>query len=432
MHAVDQGIKQESSRPNIENSSGAEMQRDPIATNGFLDIDSQGDFEGSTDSQPLRVRIQQIQIEQDTAKTTRLNDGSVFVDLNRAGSGLMEIVTEADMRSPAQAAAFVKKLQAILRRLNASDGDMEKGSLRVDANVSIHRAGTPFGTRCEIKNLNSVRFMQQALDYERRRHVAHYLAHPETAIRQETRGFNESLGKTHTLRTKEDAEDYRYMPDPNLAPMVIADVYLDRLATDLPELPGAARHRLAAEYGITHTDVDTLLSLDEFNGQGIQYFEAVVKGTSSTDKHLDGKKAVNWITHELLGRLAQREESWDAQRFPAQYLRELLCMTENGDITGSSAKNLLKHILEQNNASGQLDIGSIAKDLGLLAQGSDELEELCKAVIQKLPKEVESIRKGKVNVVMRLVGEVMKDSRGTADARKAKDILLGLIEQNKP
>jgi aspartyl-tRNA(Asn)/glutamyl-tRNA(Gln) amidotransferase subunit B len=153
-------------------------------------------------------------------------------------------------------------------------------------------------------------------DYERRRHVAHYLANPDTPVRQETRGFNESLGKTHTLRTKEDAEDYRYMPDPNLPPMVIADVsgcstmmlriaadavgyvlsqvYLDRLAMDLPELPDTARQRLATEYGVTHTDVDTLLGLDEFHGQGIDYFEAVVKGTGKTDKLLDGKKAVNW------------------------------------------------------------------------------------------------------------------------------------------
>ncbi|KAJ9099016.1 hypothetical protein QFC20_005773 [Naganishia adeliensis] len=399
---------------------------DPIATSGHVDID----VPGTNSPERLRVRIQQIQIEQDTAKTTRSSKGGVFVDLNRAGSGLMEIVTEADMRSPAQAASFIKKLQSILRRLGASDGDMEKGSLRVDANVSIHRAGTPYGTRCEIKNLNSVRFMQQALDYERRRHAIHYLTNPDVPLRQETRGFNESTGETHTLRTKEDAEDYRYMPDPNLPPVAVAAHYLENLRKTLPELPDVARDRLSNQYGITATDVETLTSMDEFEGEGIKYFEEVVKGGDPTDNPLDGKKAVNWITHELLGQLAQRDVAWTPEKFPSHLMRELLVLVEKGELTGTSGKNLLRHVLSGDREK-TLDIATTAQELGLVAQGADKLEELCKAVIEKLPKEVESIRKGKVNVIMRLVGQVMKDSKGTADAKKAREILVKLIEESK-
>ncbi|OCF40691.1 glutamyl-tRNA(Gln) amidotransferase subunit B, mitochondrial [Kwoniella heveanensis CBS 569] len=256
----------------------------PLARQGRLRI-----LEGDNKSRrTFDVGIKQLQIEQDTAKSQTVGD-NVLVDLNRAGTGLMEIVTEPDMRSAEEAGAFVKKLQGLLRRVGSADGDMEKGNLRVDVNVSVNRPGEPFGTRCEIKNINSVRFLQAAIESERKRHIKHYTTSPSTPLLQETRGLNELTLQTFSLRTKEEAMDYRYMPDSNLPAMAIDHQYLGKLLDNLPEMPWETVDRLTSRYGVTKRDVETLIGLDEYHAQGVRYYEDVVRGDQAI-----AKRAMNW------------------------------------------------------------------------------------------------------------------------------------------
>ncbi|KAL7007437.1 hypothetical protein EMMF5_002901 [Cystobasidiomycetes sp. EMM_F5] len=247
-----------------------------------------------------KVRISQVQLEQDTAKS--MNDptsASTLVDLNRAGTGLIEIISEADMHTSAEAAAYVRKVQSLLRAVGASDANMEKGSLRIDVNVSVARTGQPMGTRCEIKNLNSVRSMVDAIEYEYDRHIA-VLSSPagtdaSPQVEQQTRGFDATDGTTHLLRSKADAPDYRYMPDPELAPLVVPSDVLNELQASLPDLPDAVRARLESQFGLGSREVDIIVRLGQSDtdgasdtyGAGVAYFEQLAQGR-------DPIVAANW------------------------------------------------------------------------------------------------------------------------------------------
>ncbi|TXT09206.1 hypothetical protein VHUM_02680 [Vanrija humicola] len=388
----------------------------PIARAGSVSFE-QG--EGGV-TRDFDVGIVQLQIEQDTAKSQTIG-GDVLVDLNRAGTGLMEVVTQPDMRSAEEAGAFVRKFQSLLRRVGSGDGDMEKGNLRVDANVSVRRPGEPFRTRCEIKNVNSVRFLQQAVEAERARHIEHYETHPDTPLRQETRGLNELTGKTYALRSKEEAEDYRYMPDSNLPAIAVKGEYLDSLRESLPEMPWVTVKRLTAAYGLDSRDVETLIGLDEYTGAGIAYFETVVGNDAAL-----GRKASNWIAHELIGQLTKAGKTWTHDAVPAALLREIIVAVEDGKITGSTGRNILKHVLSTG-STGSLD--ELLTALGITPSSADDLRALCDTVIAKLPKEADKVRKGNDKVVMRLVGEVMKVSKGTANAKAARELLLDILRQ---
>ncbi|KAL0247409.1 glutamyl-tRNA(Gln) amidotransferase subunit B, mitochondrial [Cryptococcus tetragattii IND107] len=394
----------------------------PLARNGHLEIRA-GD-NGS--NRTFDIGIKQLQVEQDTAKSQTVGD-AVLVDLNRAGTGLMEIVTEPDMRSPEEAGAFVKKLQGLLRRVGSADGDMEKGNLRVDVNVSVHKPGMPFGKRCEIKNVNSVRFLQAAIESERRRHIAHYSTSPSEPLVQETRGFNELTLQTYSLRSKEEAADYRYMPDHNLPAIVIDDEYLDTLRKKLPEMPWQSVERLLEAYGVTKRDAETLLGLDEYGAQGMTYFEEVVK----QDKKI-AKKAINWIAHELLGQLGKANRPWTTTIIPAPLMRELVVAVENREITGTTGKAIIKHLVSlPESASFPSSFADLLAKLGLTPSPAsvEDVTETCKKAINNQPKAVADFKKGNEKVVMRLVGEVMKLSGGKADAMKAKGILLDLLKE---
>ncbi|BEJ00419.1 hypothetical protein CcaverHIS631_0502760 [Cutaneotrichosporon cavernicola] len=387
----------------------------PIARDGIVRFEAgEGGVQRAFD-----VGIIQLQIEQDTAKSQTVG-GEVLVDLNRAGTGLMEIVTQPHMRSAEEAGAFVRKLQGLLRRVGSGDGDMEKGNLRVDANVSVRRPGAPFATRCEIKNVNSVRFLQQAIEAERRRHIAHYEGNPGVPLKQETRGLNELTGETYSLRSKEEAEDYRYMPDSNLPALALEQEYLQILQDGLPELPWSTVSRLAKTYGLDRRDVETLVHLDEYAGAGAAFFEEAAGG----DKHL-GKKVSNWIVHELLGTLTKADKPWSPDIVPAALLSEIVTAVEGGKINGTTGRNVLKHVVSSG-SSGNLD--SLLQELGLASDSTGDLDGLCQEVIAKLPKEADKVRKGNEKVVMRLVGEVMKMSKGTADAKRAREVLLALLK----
>ncbi|KAL7422524.1 hypothetical protein Q5752_003172 [Cryptotrichosporon argae] len=344
----------------------------PIARGGRLAL--------ATPSRNLYVGIQQLQIEQDTAKSQRVG-GDRLIDLNRAGAGLMEIVTDPDMRSAEEAGAFVRRLQGLLRRVGSGDGDMEKGNLRVDVNVSVRRPGAPFGIRCEIKNLNSVRFLQQAIDAEARRHVAHYET-TSAPLAQETRGLDESTGQTYPLRTKEDTQDYRYMPDSNLPAIVIPTEHLSQLQRDIPELPWMTIQRLVADHGLSQRDAETLLGLDEYDGRGVAYFEEV-------SAKVGGRKAVNWIIHEVLGQINKLSAAWHPALLPAPLLADIVTAVSTAHITSATARHVIRHVLEH---PIDASLSSLLDTLGLAPSDAVDLTDTCRRAIDSLPRVAGSAR----------------------------------------
>ncbi|EPQ58946.1 Glutamyl-tRNA Gln amidotransferase B subunit [Gloeophyllum trabeum ATCC 11539] len=374
----------------------------PIATGGHLDL-----------AAGRSVRIKQIQIEQDTGKSTYDARRRVsLIDLNRAGTGLMEIVSEPDMRSPEEAGTYLRTLQALLRSVGSSDGNMEQGSLRCDVNVSVNKPGEPLGTRCEIKNLNSVKFMQVAIACEVFRQIE--LLEKGEAVQQETRGFDEAAARTFSLRSKEDAPDYRYMPDPNLPPLLLEQAYIDRIRSTMPELPDATRARLICQ-GLTSRDADVLMSVDAGREVGF-------------DGQL-GEGAVA-LTHDLLGQLTARNLTFKENPISTGQLGDLIDLVQKGLLTGTSGKTLLRYMLDHRT---QEMPSQLARDMSLLAlpadadNGTSELEGWCREAMDALPSETAAARQGNRNVVNKLVGRVMKISRGRANALKAKEVIESML-----
>ncbi|KAF9782250.1 Glutamyl-tRNA amidotransferase B subunit [Thelephora terrestris] len=374
-----------------------------------------------------KVGIKQIQLEQDTGKSTfDVHLGKSSIDLNRAGTALLEIVSDPDMSSPEEAGEYVRTLQAVLRSVAASDGNMEQGSLRCDVNVSINKKGEPAGTRCEIKNLNSVKNMQVAIASEVFRHIEILTSGQE--VKQETRGFDEEKAETFSLRSKEDAPDYRYMPDPNIPPLLLTESYIDKIRSSMPELPDATRERLLAQ-GLSAQDTGVLMTADAGRevgmdgtfGQGgvVAYFDAVSEGR-------DPKIVVNWIVQVLFGQLAARSQTFTENQIMAAQLGSLIDMVQSGVITGSSGKLILRLMLDNPSSKTPEEL---AKEHSLIAldKGDSSMEAWCREVIGSNPEVADAIRAGNVNVVNKLVGRVMKKSRGTADALSVRKLLLEII-----
>ncbi|KAG9015844.1 hypothetical protein FRB93_012409 [Tulasnella sp. JGI-2019a] len=392
----------------------------PIAKGGVLLLDKAN----------RTVRIKQVQLEQDTGKTT-FSDAlkSTQVDLNRAGAGLMEIVSEPDMRTPEEAAAYVRTLQALLRSVGASDGNMEQGSLRCDVNVSVNKVGEPWGTRCEIKNLNSIKSVQAAIACEADRQIS--LLQKGSAVSQETRGFDESRVMTFKLRSKEDAPEYRYMPDPNLPPLILTEKDIERVRQSMPELPHETSARLERGYGLVPRDIQVLMSVgsgtnvgydgDVGPGNAVQYFEAVAK-------EREPKAVVNWITQELVAQLGRRNENFDQLPVSTQQLGDLIDLVQAGSITGTSAKTVVRHMFNTQTPRSAL-ISELVDTLGLRAEAVSDhaLKGFCEQAIQELPLEADLVRKGNDKVLMKIVGKVMKLSKGTADAKMVRATLQGML-----
>ncbi|CAE6477101.1 unnamed protein product [Rhizoctonia solani] len=406
----------------------------PVARGGSLQLLG---FEGKL------IRIQQIQLEQvgievmliasdtrdglqDTAKsTTPAHSDVTRVDLCRAGAPLMEIVSEPDMRSPEEAAAYVRSLQALLRAVGASDCNMELGSMRCDVNISLNRRGEAFGTRCEIKNLNTIRGVVVALNAEIERHKK--LLEQGLPVPQETRGFNEDTAETFRLRSKEDAPDYRYMPDPNLPPLVIEQEYIESIRLNMPTLPAQTRERLISAYKLSSRDVDVLMGVDAgtdvgFDGEepsrlgAVAYFESIARGGR------DPKTVANWLLHELIGQLSFKNQTFTDNPLSPERLGELVDAVESRAITGTSGKLLMRHLIE---TRSELPLPQIIDNLGLRAASSaSELAALCRTAISMLPKESELVARGNDKVLMKVVGQVMRLSKGTADAQAAREELL--------
>ncbi|MDP2619008.1 MAG: Asp-tRNA(Asn)/Glu-tRNA(Gln) amidotransferase subunit GatB [Hyphomicrobiales bacterium] len=369
------------------------------------------------DGEAVHVGIERLHIEQDAGKSIHdLHPTHSYVDLNRAGVALMEIVSKPDMRSSEEARAYVAKLRAIMRYLGTCDGNMEEGSLRADANVSVRRPGEPLGTRCEIKNINSIRFLGQAIDYEARRQVD--IIEDGGSIAQETRLFDPKTGRTRSMRSKEEAHDYRYFPDPDLLPLEFDQAYVDALKAGLPELPDERKARLIAEYGLSAYDAGVLTA----EKAAADYFEDVAKGR-------DAKTAANWVVNELAGRLNKEGKDIADSPIPAAALGEILDLIAKGTISGKIAKDLFNILWTESVWTGVGDTGAIVSERGLTqVTDTGAIEKVIDEVLAANPDKVEQA-KAKPSLAGWFVGQVMKKTGGKANPKAVNEILktkLGL------
>jgi aspartyl-tRNA(Asn)/glutamyl-tRNA(Gln) amidotransferase subunit B len=329
-----------------------------------------------------------------------------FVDLNRTGVALMEIVSRPDIRGPEEAAEFVRKLRQIMRYLGTCDGNMQEGSLRADVNVSVRPKGsTEFGTRCEIKNMNSMRFIQQAIDYEAKRQIA--LLEDGGTVDQETRLYDVNRGETRSMRSKEEAHDYRYFPDPDLLPLELEQDWVDRLAASLPELPDARKARYVRDFGVTEYDASVLVA-DPANAV---FYEAVAKGR-------DGKQAANWVINELFGRLNREGHGIDETPVSAAQLGAIIDLIAKGDISGKIAKELFEIVYTEGG-----DPAQIVEDRGMKqVTDTGAIEKAVDEVIAANPDKVEQA-KAKPSLAGWFVGQVMKATGGKANPQAVQALV---------
>ncbi|MEM9811208.1 MAG: Asp-tRNA(Asn)/Glu-tRNA(Gln) amidotransferase subunit GatB, partial [Pseudomonadota bacterium] len=369
-----------------------------------------------------RVRIERIHLEQDAGKSIHdLDPALSFVDLNRTGTALMEIVSRPDIRSPEEAAEYVRKLRQILRYLGTCDGNMAEGSLRADVNVSICRTGqyemyretgdvSHLGTRCEIKNMNSMRFIQAAIEFEARRQIA--IVEDGGTVDQETRLYDPNKGETRSMRSKEEAHDYRYFPDPDLLPLELEQSYVDTIRADLPELPDAKKARFVRSYGMTEYDAGVLTA----DVSDAAFFEAVAEGR-------DGKQAANWVINELFGRLNKEGLSVETSPVSAVQLGGVIDLIAKGDISGKIAKDLFEilwteggdpaHIVESRGLKQVTDTGAI--------------EAAVDAVFEANPDKVAQARE-KPSLAGWFVGQVMKATGGKANPKAVNDLVRAKLD----
>jgi aspartyl-tRNA(Asn)/glutamyl-tRNA(Gln) amidotransferase subunit B len=396
--------------PDLPQGYQISQYKSPIVGEGEVIVDI-GDGESTT------VVIERLHLEQDAGKSVHDQHPTMsFVDLNRSGVALMEIVSKPDMRSAEEARAYVTKLRSILRYLGTCDGDMEKGNLRADVNVSVRRPGEPFGTRCEIKNVNSIRFIGQAIEYEARRQID--IIEDGGVIEQETRLYDPNKGETRSMRSKEEAHDYRYFPDPDLLPLEFTNAYVEELKAKLPELPDEKRARFIAEFGLTPYDASVLVAERE----SADFYEAVL--AKLADKARDGKLAANWVINELFGRL--NKEGGDIATSPvsADQLSAIIDLIGEGTISGKIAKDLFEIVWTKGG-----DPKSLVESLGM-KQVTDlgAIEKVVDDIIAANPDKVEQA-KAKPQLIGWFVGQIMKSSGGKVNPQAVNDILktkLGL------
>ena len=358
------------------------------------------------------IGIERLHLEQDAGKSMHdQHPSKSYIDLNRTGVALMEIVSRPDMRSAAEAAAYVRKLRSILRYLGTCDGNMEEGSLRADVNVSVRRPGAEFGTRTETKNLNSLRFIQQAIDYEVARQIE--LIEDGGTVDQETRLFDTNTGTTRTMRSKEDAHDYRYFPDPDLLPLVVTKKEVDDLAAALPELPDDIRDRLINDYGLSPYDASVITE----ERDTAEFYEVASAGQ-------DRKLVANWMTVELFGALNKSGQSLSDCNISPAMLGGLVGLISDGTISGRIAKDVFADMFE----TGK-DAASIVDEKGLKqVSDSGAIEALIDTVIAANMDKVEEYRGGKDKLFGFFVGQVMKQSGGQANPGMVNQILKSKLD----
>ena len=379
----------------------------PICTGGYLDV--------PTSEGTIRVGITRLHLEEDAAKNVHVGEsgrmhGSVgsLVDFNRGGTPLIEIVTEPDIPTPEAARATATQLRSILRAIGVSEADMEKGQLRVDANVSIRNPDGTFGTKTELKNMNSFRFVERGLvrELERQREILE----GGGRITQTTLHYDPETDEVHELRSKEYAHDYRYFPEPDLLPLELTDAWIREIKRSIPELPEQKRVRFVEQYGLSEYDASVLTS----DADLADFYEKVAASEAT-----DPKQAANWISGELRARLNEAGTSVSESRITAEAMAELIGLIQNGTVSRSAAKDVLGTVFE----TGESPSVVVERE-GLASMGSDELSGVVDEVIAGNPDEAERIRSGDKKVIGFLVGQVMKATRGNADGRRVRQLLM--------
>jgi len=385
--------------PDLPKNYQISMYEWPLCINGWLDVEADG--------RRRRIRIRRVHLEEDTAKLTHVNSYSL-IDFNRSGVPLMEIVSEPDIRTPEEARQYLMALRTILRCLGVSTGDMEKGAMRCEANISLRPAGsTELGTKVEVKNLNSFRSVKLALGYEIERQGR--ILDTGGRIEQVTMGWDESAGRTVVQRSKEYADDYRYFPEPDLPPLTISRDWVEQIRAHLPELPEAKTLRFQDQYRLPEYDA-RLLAAD---GAVADYFEATVGAG------LDPKEAANWITSELFGLMREANLSVEEVRVRPQGLVELVNLLQKGAINRPTAKEVLAIMFQTGQAAAQ-----IVEARGLARIGDeDQLSRIAASVLEQNPRPVQQYLDGKETALRFLIGQVMRATRGKADPQLAAQLL---------
>jgi aspartyl-tRNA(Asn)/glutamyl-tRNA(Gln) amidotransferase subunit B len=382
----------------------------PIVGEGKVEVEAE-------DGTFFTVGVERLHLEQDAGKLIHdLSPSESYVDLNRAGTALMEIVSKPHMRSPEEAVAYVKKIRTILIYLGTCDGDMEKGNLRADVNVSVCRVGgyekfratgdfSHLGTRCEIKNVNSFRFISQAINYEARRQIE--ILEDGGKIDQETRLYDPTAGETRSMRSKEEANDYRYFPDPDLLPLQLEQAWIDGIRASLPELPDEKRKRLMADYGLSQYDAVVLIS----EQAKADYFEEAARGR-------DAKLVSNWVTNELSARLAADHLDFSQSPLPAAHVAELVALIEEGVISSRIAKEVFDHVW-----SGEGSPRQVVEARGLVqVNDTGAIEKAVDEIIAANPDKAAAVA-DKPQAIGWFVGQVMKATGGKANPASVNDIL---------
>jgi aspartyl-tRNA(Asn)/glutamyl-tRNA(Gln) amidotransferase subunit B len=390
--------------PDLPQGYQISQYKSPIVGEGEVAVEVPG-------GESATIGIERLHLEQDAGKSLHdQNPTMSLVDLNRSGVALMEIVSKPDIRSSEQAKAYVAKLRSILRYLGTCDGDMEKGNLRADVNVSVRKPGEALGTRCEIKNMNSIAFIGEAIEYEARRQIG--ILEDGGIIDQETRLFDPDRGETRSMRSKEEAHDYRYFPDPDLLPLEFSEAYVAELKASLPELPDQKKARFIAEFGLSPYDANVLVAERE----SAAFFESAL--ASLADKARDGKLAANWVINELFGRLNKEGHDITASPVSAVQLAAIVDLIGEGTISGKIAKDLFEIIWQEGG-----DPRAVVEARGM-KQVTDlsAIEKVVDDIIAANPDKVTQA-KAKPQALGWFVGQVMKSSGGKANPQAVNDLL---------
>jgi aspartyl-tRNA(Asn)/glutamyl-tRNA(Gln) amidotransferase subunit B len=394
--------------PDLPKGYQISMYELPLATAGWLEID--------LDGARKRIGITRLHLEEDAAKG--MHEGfaesarKTYIDYNRGGTPLAEIVSEPDLRSPAEAYAYLTVLKQVLEYSDVSDCNMEEGSLRCDANISVRRKGAEqFGTKTEVKNLNSFRYLQKALEYEIERHIG--VIESGGRIAQETRLWNVAEGRTEPMRSKEFAHDYRYFPDPDLLPVRVDSVWLSKIEREMPELAEARRARFARDYALSEYDCEALTSTRSIG----DYFEGVVAAGAAP------KSAASWIETELLRRLKEAGKEIEASPVSPKSLAALIHQIDSGKINAATGKKVFASMFDTNKSAEEIIAAEGLTQIG----DTGEIERLCREVVDKNPDNVAKYRSGNEGVFKFFVGQVMRASRGQANPQTVNDTLKRLL-----